>query len=1022
MKRIHLLWILCLTLAPVQAQQYFYDNFESYTAGNLLGPQSPRWTTWSQADGGSEDCLITNAQAYSGNNSMYIESAGGNGPQDVVLDFGGVNSSGRFKYTHRMKIPSGKNGYFNFQGGAFIPGIWALELYFYNGGSFSGTGINGTFPHNQWFEFTLDANLDTDTWQILINGVVQGTFTNTNNISYIDIFPASANSEFYIDDVSYCTNKGCNPELELSNLQISPSTVCTYDAADVSVTVKNNSTFTASSFVLGLRVGNTTTNVNVPNLNLAGGASTTINLPGAFASNVAGAAILVKAINQQGDMVASNDTAATTITVNPSPSLTQIIKGTPYVSARPNTDGTLLDPDIVAAGDVLTYGVVPPTGYVNAGYGSTWTISGFTVRTSGGATVPASAYTFTAPSGSTNAKFDFSPTSALTDSGIVISFSAVSLANGCDSLLRRYINVVPKPDAGYTFTNVCDKQIMPFANTSTISSGYMDFMWDFGDGTFSVLQNPTHLYAAHGTYQVKLYATSNYGYVDSSIQTVSVFELPTADFSVLNSCQGAAVQFTDASLFPTGTPIYDWDFGDATSSIQANPSHLYATPDLYEVTLTVTINGCSDDQKKYATYAPRAVVNFTAPNGLCNDNTISFTNTTTLAFGTMGYNWDFGDGTNSSVKNPTHTFGTGTTSSVKLVVSTDLGCTDSFSKNVTTIEAPTVSFSIPNPLCERTVVFTNSSTEPVGEQVAYTWDFGDGGTSGNKNVSHTFLRDGQHTITLTSSATNGCDDVEIVTITIDEKPRAGFVAADVCQGNPVEFRNSSVASGNLTYKWDFDNGNTSTQENEDVQYSASGAYDVSLIVSTANGCSDTVVETVNVNPMPANTIVSISTGNKGDGSMAFEATIAPNSSYMWFFGDGMKEPGTTTTGNVATTHKYTYDANFQVVLHVTKNNCTSVSNSTAVVFRTGLGEVNGNSLRVYPNPGSGMFNLDLSAVSGELQSVEVYTISGQLLSSTGVEANGNTASLDLTSEPAGVYVIKVLTSEGVYSARVSLSK
>src|SRR5690606_25454773 len=108
MKKIYTL-IFSLMFSSTIVLGQFYDDFDSYTAGKYLGPQSKDWTTWTFNDGGSDDILIDTTKPYSGNNAIYFKGQSGGGPHDVLLDFGGVHDKGRFKYSMMMYIPSKKS-------------------------------------------------------------------------------------------------------------------------------------------------------------------------------------------------------------------------------------------------------------------------------------------------------------------------------------------------------------------------------------------------------------------------------------------------------------------------------------------------------------------------------------------------------------------------------------------------------------------------------------------------------------------------------------------------------------------------------------------------------------------------------------------------------------------------------------------------------------------------------------------------------------------------------------------------
>lgn len=190
--------------------QSFSDNFESYTAGIKLGPQSPNWTTWSNADGGTEDVNVVTNEAHSGTKSIYFSSTSATGgPADVVLPFAGPHTQGIFEFKAWFKVPTSKSAYFNFQAENTIGTTWAMDCYMNADGSLqinnaSTTYITATYPQNQWYQIKIKANLSTNQWEVFVDSSSVGTFSNiTNKIASIDIYPANAAASFWVDDVSY---------------------------------------------------------------------------------------------------------------------------------------------------------------------------------------------------------------------------------------------------------------------------------------------------------------------------------------------------------------------------------------------------------------------------------------------------------------------------------------------------------------------------------------------------------------------------------------------------------------------------------------------------------------------------------------------------------------------------------------------------------------------------------------------------------------------------------------------------
>lgn len=132
-----------------------------------------------------------------------------------------------------------------------------------------------------------------------------------------------------------------------------------------------------------------------------------------------------------------------------------------------------------------------------------------------------------------------------------------------------------------------------FDNTS---AGGLNFFWDFGDGTTSTLDNPTHLYSAVGSYTITLYAfdSTSCNKKDSTTFTITVSPIPVAAFTFTPDppLENTFTQFANQS---TGATKYLWAFGDGDSSTEANPKHLYNATGTYNVCLSAINNaGCSD--------------------------------------------------------------------------------------------------------------------------------------------------------------------------------------------------------------------------------------------------------------------------------------------------------------------------------------------------------------------------------------------------------------------------------------------
>ena len=212
-----ILFLMSVVASSTIFAQSFTDDFESYTVGSYLGSSSADWTTWSGTEGGAEDVTINADNASSGSQSIYFSSTSANGgPQDVVLPFDQVYNSGNFSFEANFFVESGKGAYFNLQGTLVVAEIWAMDCYMLQDGTLKlsnqGTPyINANYPMAQWFNMRIEMDLTSNVWELFIDNVSQGTFSNpTGQIGILDLYPVNPAGQggngvsgFYVDDISY---------------------------------------------------------------------------------------------------------------------------------------------------------------------------------------------------------------------------------------------------------------------------------------------------------------------------------------------------------------------------------------------------------------------------------------------------------------------------------------------------------------------------------------------------------------------------------------------------------------------------------------------------------------------------------------------------------------------------------------------------------------------------------------------------------------------------------------------------
>lgn len=277
----------------------------------------------------------------------------------------------------------------------------------------------------------------------------------------------------------------------------------------------------------------------------------------------------------------------------------------------------------------------------------------------------------------------------------------VTTNNNCkDTITKSNIEVWPLPVVDFTPTAVCLNEITMFEDLSTVSNTYtannnVQWDWNFGNGSgMSSDQNPNYAYPVDGIYNATLIVTTNNNCVDSITKQVTVNPLPIVDFvaDITSACTPVDVNFTDLTVLNGGnmaTSQWEWDFnGDGNTDLQSqnslwqftNPSNSSVRD--YDITLTVTSeHGCVGSLTKtdYINAYPIPLASFSfAPNEITIvDKEVTFTDQSIIA---STWQWDLGDGTQTTATHPIHEYADTGYYWVTLNIANEYGCTDSTAK------------------------------------------------------------------------------------------------------------------------------------------------------------------------------------------------------------------------------------------------------------------------------------------------------------------------------------------------------
>jgi gliding motility-associated-like protein len=397
--------------------------------------------------------------------------------------------------------------------------------------------------------------------------------------------------------------------------------------------------------------------------------------------------------------------------------------------------------------------------------------------------------------------------------------------------------------------------------------GADQWFWDFGDGQFDSLQNQIveHIYAGSNTYLVNLTSVN----AETNCQLINSLFISPRDikagfeFSTPVGCIGQPIAFDpegsiDEEFFVSYDTLakYLWTIGNVPLVRTSNDIyfHTFNSAGDQEITLTVyAINNCSGQITKKV-HINQLVSDFSFnQNQGCAPLVVNFTDHTISDTAIVKWDWEFGPGINSDEQNPIVTFNQQAAFNIRLITTDASNCTDTVTKQQTlTVLKPYVDFaanSIFN--CNGSEVnFTNNILESIQ---SFYWDFGDGTFTNLQNPKHIFPDTGKYTISLRVVDSLGCDSTitKLDYIQIEPLPIANFDVSNLysnCYPSIIGFNDQSVSDDIKMWFWEFGDGAHLEQNPFPFHtYIKPRYYNVSLIVKTSIGCSDTIIKSNVIN-------------------------------------------------------------------------------------------------------------------------------------------------------------------------------
>jgi PKD repeat protein len=634
----------------------------------------------------------------------------------------------------------------------------------------------------------------------------------------------------------------------------------------------------------------------------------------------------------------------------------------------------------------------------------------------------------------------------------------VTVTNGVQTVSDTIlVNVNPTLFTDFSFFTLgtCAPVMAQFSDlTQTCGTSIASWKWSFGDGNTSISQEPVHYYNATGTYTVKLTATTT----DGETMTRSKLVTITATHPTVNLGNDTSIcedEFLTLDAGNAGASYY-WSTGATTQTITVGTSGNYW--------VQVTDAGCSANDTVKLTVKPALFANFGYKLiSNCLPVPVSFTDSSSACNATIQqWKWEFGDGTTSALQNPSHSYTVSGTYIVKLTVRNNFGYQITRSKPLL-VTGINTNVHLGN---DTTFCFGSSLMLDAGNtRATYLWSTGE--NTQRINVSE----DGEYSVQVFTAGCVGYDTIKVSSI-LPAKANFNFNALSKCLPVQVNFADSSTSycgSNISSWKWEFNDGTSSTLQHPSHIYNAKGTYEVKLTITTNTGVS--IARTKNI--LIETTAPYVNLGNdtsvcKGGSVMLYannpgavfnwspspdisDATIAnpvvtPKSSVMYtvavtacgsttldsivVYVDSVAKPAITVqdalltsspslayqwykdgkiiNNAVSRTYRITANGNYQVEVTNAKG-CKNIS--AAYFYMPGGGHQLDKNFRIKlsPNPTKGTAYLLMSKLPEKPVAVKLYSQTGVKIVT--LIANAYSTPINIANKPNGIYFIEIIVND-----------
>jgi gliding motility-associated-like protein len=511
----------------------------------------------------------------------------------------------------------------------------------------------------------------------------------------------------------------------------------------------------------------------------------------------------------------------------------------------------------------------------------------------------------------------------------------VAFNNGCpDSISKSIINIKP-PVANFDYVVSCAPSggiKVDFTNNSQLDANPTTYRWEMGDpgNTFFTSAGPiSFVYPGPGIYNARL-IVSNSICTDTITKKINLV-IEKASFVINDNavCKNQPFVLSATNTNPGKVKTYEWKIGNVLTYSNDTLNKLdtsLAISGIYPVQLTIIdTNGCRDSLSIAGflkVLTPGADFSVTQ-NGGCVNTLINFSDASTSIAPIRKWVFDFGDSqTKTFTAAPfTHVYAQTGVYNIRLIAEDTAGCADTLLKPFSVkITRPVANFGteFTNYCAQRDIQFIDSSSG--GVNFSYAWDLGDGSGSNVANPIHQYAaRVAPYTVKMKITDEVGCSDsITRSNYVLISAPKAAFTIMDtvaICP--PLETKFTFGGSGYASFYWVLGDG-TDTLDIKDPSYfyNSYGNFVAKLVVTGNGGCYDTAMRNVYVyNPATTVNIAYPPTRVCNEALMTFNVTTPPNTSFVFFYGDGAAD----STQNKNLTHLYNFPGFYTPITQLRDN-------------------------------------------------------------------------------------------------------